>query len=229
MSAAGYIVGALTGGLAGSALTLSIQSFLRWRSRPILEIVFQRKEPGCDVETQRSHDEHGKPLLHEGKPIEVKYRYLRLKLKNSGRTFAANCSLCITEIEFSAPGQGRRVFEEEVLDLGLALTGPIAFNLAAKGHRFLDVVRTHDDPRRRPHLFGLTVEKIPERLGPQMYGAGRYKMKVFAAANNAASVSYEIEWSYDGSAGGLQILSCRALEGATSVAPSHHLLHGLKS
>jgi hypothetical protein len=206
MSASGYIVSALTGGLAGSTLTLLIQSYLRWRSRPILEIVFQSGEPGCDVKTHGFRvDNDGDFILHEGQRIEVQQRYLRLKLKNSGRTFAENCSVCITEIEFGAPGQGRRVFEEEILDLGLALSGSTVFNLAAGGHRFLDLARTHDDPLQG-HSFGVNAAKVPVRLGPELYGAGRYRMKVFVAANNASSVSREIEWSYDGPAGGLRII-----------------------
>jgi hypothetical protein len=202
----GYIIGALTGGLAGSVLTLVSQWCLRRWSQPKLEIVFQSEEPGCDVNTPAFRvDQDGNFILHEGNRIEVQQRYLRLKLKNSGRTFAENCSVCITKFEFRAPGQGRRVFEEEVLDLGLALTGLTVFNLAAKGHRFLDLARTHDDPSQG-HLFGVCFAQVPARLGRELYGAGSYKMEVFVAANNAKSKSYDIEWAYDGPAGGLRII-----------------------
>jgi hypothetical protein len=38
-----------------------------------------------------------------------------------------------------------------------------------------------------------------------MFGNGTYTMKIFVAANNAASVSRDVEWSYDGPAGGLRL------------------------
>jgi len=205
MSATGYILSVLTGGLAGSVLTLLSQSFLRWWRRPILEIVFQSGEPGCDVKTHGFRvDERGKPILDGGKPIEVQQRCLRLKLKNGGKTFAENCSVNITEIGFKAPGQGSKVFEEEVLELRLALTGSTSFNLASGGHRFLDIAHTEDS--LQGHSFGFDAAQIPVRLGRQGFGVGTFTMKVFAAANNAASVSREVKWSYDGQAGGVRIV-----------------------
>jgi hypothetical protein len=117
----GILASALTGGLAGAAFTFLVQCGTRWWLRPRLHIVFNGREPGCLVETNVVG--HTGPILS----------YVRIKIKNSGRSTAIGVIAFVTELIFDAPGTGSRRFEEDVIDLQLALGHPSPFVLAP-GH-----------------------------------------------------------------------------------------------
>jgi hypothetical protein len=74
------------GGLAGSALTLISQWISRRFMRPTLEIVFTNNESGCRLETN---------FLGQ---TDIGATYVRLKIKNRGRTMAQNVSVCTTQL-----------------------------------------------------------------------------------------------------------------------------------
>ena len=52
LSEGAWLLTALTGGLAGSIITLFGRGFVDWWNRPILAIVFNNGEPGCRVRTR---------------------------------------------------------------------------------------------------------------------------------------------------------------------------------
>jgi hypothetical protein len=199
-------IAVLSGGLAGAILTLSVQGFVRWWNIPVLAIVFRGREPGCRVPTHAwSGDEQCKPHTDpQVKPVAIHQQYLRLKIENRGNTFHKNVSACVTNIRFSAPGYGERAFPEEVFDLQLARTGGTVFNLASEGHRFLDLVHTEDTAQG--HSLSFDFVKASVRLAQMGFGAGIYMMKVFVSAENAASISDEVTWSYEGPLGGVKIV-----------------------
>lgn len=99
MSTAEILLPALTGGLAGALITLGAQSFFRYWNRPILGILFQKNEDGCDVSTQGwIVDYQGNPITDtQGNRRNVRQHYLRLKVTNRGKTFAKNVSVCVTQ------------------------------------------------------------------------------------------------------------------------------------
>jgi hypothetical protein len=121
------------GGLAGSALTLITQSIKQRLLRPRLEVLFNDQERGCCVDTNSIGE------------TEIAARYVRLKIKNSGRSTALGVSVCVTELTFTAPGAGAQEFGEHVLDLKLSLQiEPIlSFRLAPGAHRFVDLAHTN--------------------------------------------------------------------------------------
>jgi hypothetical protein len=72
----------------------------------------------------------------EGNRISGQTKYLRLKIKNRGKTFAKNVSLCVTQVTYKSGGVGEKTFPEEVFELRLAQTetvNPFVFNLTADG------------------------------------------------------------------------------------------------
>jgi hypothetical protein len=188
------LVSALSGGLAGSALTLISQSIKQARNRPVINLLFDHSEPGCLVDTStRSTD-------------QVVQRYLRIKVRNSGRSTAQEVSLSVTRIKFDAPGMGTRTFEEEVLDLKLGL-GPAArsvFRLAPGAHQYVDLAHTQLLPSGVAEYL-LDFVRTSARLTRLGFGAGTYRATIFASAKNASSASRDVIWTWDGGFPGLQI------------------------
>ena len=181
-----FFVSALTGGLAGSALTLLIQSLHRWWRRPILRIVCSSETPGCLVRTPALTPTGG----------NAEQNYLRLRIENSGRSFAKNTSVCVTSLTFSTSGSGHTTFEAEVFDLRSSLSGDIAvFNLASGGHRFVDLFHVVQ-VAGQPVGFAFDFALSPIRLAQLGFGPGRYSAQAFVSAENAASTSRVIGWSW---------------------------------
>jgi hypothetical protein len=114
---------ALTGGLAGALITLSLGALHRYWNRPILGIAFKNDDAGCVIKTPGVYKDE-KDQLHT-----VHQKYLRLKLINQGNTFARNASVCVTKITYRAVGAGDRTFAEEVFDLKLAMTSNRALSI----------------------------------------------------------------------------------------------------
>jgi len=129
------ILPAITGGFAGSLITLGLQSTIRYWNRPIL--VVDNDTKGSDLlPTGYLSDYEGNILKDtQGSSRYVKQHYLRLRIANLGNTFAKNVSACITSITYRRSGTDT-VFDAEVFELKLALTKDRAvFDVAAKGHR----------------------------------------------------------------------------------------------
>jgi hypothetical protein len=141
-----------------------------------------------------------------GNPVVLKQVYLRLRIENRGKTFAKNTSVCVTKIDYHRQGAPRASFEEEVLDLKLALTGNRAvFNLASGGHRFVDLIHTSQAPGQAAVVLAFDFMEQPSRLDLVGFDRGKYKLKVFATAENAKSQSEEVEFSWDGTLDGLTV------------------------
>jgi hypothetical protein len=202
------IISVLSGGLAGAFITLGGQAIIRFRNRPRPVVVFSEGEPGCVITTPGYLvDPQGNTINDEqGNPRTVQQKYLRLKIKNIGRTFAQNTSVFITEISYRAEGAQTRTFSEEVLELKLALAGDKSvFNLAAGGHRYVDVVHTQQGPGQAAVALIFDFVRGAVRLNLMGYGPGQYEMTIFVAAENCQSVRRIIRWSWNGTLNGLVI------------------------
>ena len=191
------LLSALTGGLAGSIFALLSQSFLSWIRKPVLQVSFSATSPGCDVSTTTNIDN-----LHQ--------HYLRLKIENVGRTFARNVSASMTAlVHISATSTKEdREFAEEVLDMKWSLIGGTRSDIPSRGHRFVDVI--HARKFRSDPASGTSIEfdfhPTPIRLPELGWRRGRYSATIFVAAENAASISKKISWSWDETFEGLRIL-----------------------
>jgi hypothetical protein len=71
-----------------------------------------------------------------GNPRWVNQVYLRLKVTNTGNTFAKDATVYVNGISYTPRSGGKIEFRAEVLDLKLALTfDRTVFNLAKVGRR----------------------------------------------------------------------------------------------
>jgi hypothetical protein len=194
---ASWLPATLTGGLAGSVLTLGGQALVRHCARPRLQIRFGADLSGCIVNTPE-----------DGGQQNIQQRYLRLRIENVGRTFAKNTSVCVTRIDFTAAGTGTHTFSEEVNELRLSRSDaatPSTFNLAAGGHQFVDLVHTQQEQGKAVVLI-FDFFRAAGRLTRLGYGPGQYQMTVFVAAENCQSVTRTVKWSFDGTLRGLTII-----------------------
>ena len=82
----GILTSAVTGGLAGAALSIITQWISRWWLRPRLEILFANEEPGCRIDTNVAGGTD--PVL----------RFIRLKVKNSGRSTALRRLIPLSQV-----------------------------------------------------------------------------------------------------------------------------------
>ena len=196
----------LFSGVFGAILTLGAQGIIAWWRSPILRLLFDETEDGCRVSTPawQTQDQAS------GQAVEiVEQVYLRLKVTNRGRTFAKNVNVCITEIGFADDDSPSA---EEVLDLGVALMPDSRgiFNLASKGHRFVDLVycdhhRLQFAVQTKPLLLVRLEQRLPEVIART--GSCVFETLVFVSAENAASVRALCRWHWDGTLKGLRIVA----------------------
>jgi hypothetical protein len=183
------VVSALTGGLAGSLVNLT----RNWWREPILKILFQENEKGCLITTNFVG---GNELLQ---------RYVRLKVRNAGRSTAKDVSICVVKLRFEAPDEDPVDFEQEVLDLKVAMTpDQITFRLAAGAHQYVDL--WHTQKEHGGVAFMTDFVATPATLAFFPRKPGIYRAEVFVSADNAPSVGYTASWSWDGQYPGLHIL-----------------------
>jgi hypothetical protein len=173
---------AMTGGLAGSLLTLFTQGVWSWWKRSRLEVLFDENVEGCLINTNTLGG------------VEDVQRYLRMKVRNAGRSTARDVSMWVTNLSFEAPGFGKTIFREDVLDLKVAMTeDQTVFRLAAGAHQYIDLIHAQKGA-------GLATDFVPTPVRLQRLGlrAGTYRAEVFVSADNAASVHHSVSWSWDG-------------------------------
>jgi hypothetical protein len=188
----------LLSGFAGALLTLSVQGIIHWWRKPVLRLLFSENIRGCRVSTPAWSFQNSETGVVG---TSAEQTYLRLKVANLGRTLAKNVNVCVTHIAL-ADGTP---FSEEVLDLKLALTRDrVIFNLASKGHQFVDFA--HCDQNRDHTTLHFDFTLIPARLHERLLGPGIYEMQVFGSAENAASVHASCRFRWDGTLEGLRIV-----------------------
>jgi len=167
------------------------------RERPRIQVLFDNAEPGCRVDTN---------VLGGTDPVQ---RYVRLKIRNSGRSTARGVSAYVTKLTFMAPRTRSRTYEEDVLDLKLANGRPSPFILAPGAHRYIDLAVVDKTNLSHSYIF----EAIPVRLREQGFGIvlGDYGAEIFVSAENAEAERRIVTWSWDGKFPGLDITGNRSV------------------
>lgn len=197
----------LTGGLAGAAFTFFVQWVSRLWQRPRLKILFRNGESGCCVQTRAA-----------GGPNAT--RYLRLKVRNLGRSTARGVSVHVTKLTFSDPNSGNRIFDEDVMDLRLSLQqgDVLSFSIAPHAYRFVDLVYVNETELIHHYDFQVPPERLPE----QGFGtdAGTYGAEIFAVAENAKADRLCVTWSWDKTFSGLKIIDSPWRRRFSRVRPS---------
>jgi hypothetical protein len=191
----------LTGGLAGAFFTQLIAFFTYLYRRPGLKLVFKPNVPGCTVDVPG----------HVGETTEwVPLRYLRVKAENVGRTTAHGVSVCVTKLEFWDRTSGTNKFDEEVLELPVALYSREVFDLAPGAYRYLDVFFAWDSSEPWNFRFAFvnastSAGRIYEPEYNKVYGRGSYRAHVLATAENALAYSDQLDWHFEGTRESLTI------------------------
>jgi hypothetical protein len=181
------------GGVLGFFLRPAIERLFASFFRPRLAIEFPGADPGCEVQT---------PVQGSQTPTQ---NHLRIRIRNCGRTTAQKVSIYGAVLRFVAPGQPDFEFREETLDLKLALTEDVVeFRLSPGAHRYVDLCHVHTI-RDSPRLYWHFVQK-PLRLYEQEFGAGQYRLRVFASSDNSESMAGDIIFSWDGTFNGLHAI-----------------------
>jgi hypothetical protein len=167
--------------------------------RPRIEVLFDNAEPGCRVDTN---------VLGGTEHV---MSWVRLKVKNSGRSTARGVSACVTKLTFTAPGVGTRTFAEEVIDLHLAFGLIGSFILAPGAHRYIDLA--HVSKSDLSYSYDFPPWEYPVRLREEHFGtdAGTYGAEIFVSANNAEATQRFVTWSWDGKFPGLDITGNRSV------------------
>jgi hypothetical protein len=180
---------ALTGGLAGAVLAI-ISRLLEWiLFRPRLTIIFTEEVEACATN-----------IFYEGN--EPTQRWLRIKIKNAGRSTAFSVAVSITQLTLTSEVQGGGTtttkVEDEVFAVRLAHHDFEPFPLAPHAHQFLDVA--HTEKGRPSRMFYEFRPNNLERHRRRGLGSdpGTYGAKIFATADNAKFVRSVIRWSWDG-------------------------------
>jgi len=199
-------IAGLVGGILGASFK-AIYDYIAYRwQRPLLVPVFYPSEEGCAVET----DAKGKD--RDDKDVVVRQRYLRLRIKNDGRSAAENVTASVIKISFKEPGATPTTFREEVLNLKVSLTEDHPVRIPAGAHVFMDVFFTVRG--KEPHgersavvAYGFEFRANPVRLQTFGFGIGSYAADLFVSADGAPTRLVEIKWTWDGTFDGLRAQS----------------------
>jgi hypothetical protein len=185
------------GGLAGAFF----REIAEWPRRPQLELIFAPNDRGCVVDT---------PATQGARP--GRQRYLRLRVRNIGRTTAHDVTVGLTEITFHSEVGNADLFDKEVFELPLSMSQPTQtrFDLPRQGHHFVDIFCV-EEFESVPIAMRFSFLRMPARLAARGYGRGSYSLAIFASARNAPSKTGRISWQWNGTVSGLNIVQPRRL------------------
>lgn len=129
------IVTALTGGLAGSVITQLLNITKEWCLKPKLQCVLSKRENGCIATTANG-------------------KYIRLKVKNTGRTIAKDVQVMI-----SINGNQTEVYDSIWSGLEKNIT-----NIPSNTFRYCDVLLVDTNNRINVVKFANTIsEQVTEK------------------------------------------------------------------
>jgi len=183
------LVAALSGGLAGAAFNQVVSIFLGWFQKPKLRLAFSTNTPGCQIDAKSFRD---------GAMQVTKRRFLRMQVKNEGRSLAKDVRVIVTS--FKGP---TGVSSSEIYDLFWSNTdNEVKTDIPSKSPRFIDICRLWHD-QTNPG-FEICAENVGSGW-PALTPNHKYSMSLVITANNAKTTDTEVSFTWDGTAGGLII------------------------
>ncbi len=148
----------LGGGLAGSILTQVVQKFTKWRERPILIAEFG--EPGDGSIIQQDLPASNAESLTKG--IQ---QWVRVKVKNRGRSTARSVRVIITSIGNKTSDLTEWNFDQEVIDCWWSHIGETKIDIPPQTWRFADIfVNEMTETRADLKFTGTGARNIPGRI-----------------------------------------------------------------
>ena len=195
-------IAAFSGGLAGALLTVSWQWFRAWFDSPRLTASFDGNIPGCLIQTPAGFLQ--KDLADIARTC--RQHYVRLKVKNAGRTVARGVVANLVEIRQTNAQGVTTEFSDEVLDLVVGLVGGTTIPVLPRGcHRFFDIAHVEQRDDTIAHHFD--VKATPFRLADLKFGPGKFEAKIQVAAENADPITTSARWSWNGTIDGVSVVA----------------------
>jgi len=192
-----WISSAASGAVAAWFLT----TIRQWLIRPKL-VVEINDTLGSTVETDTTDD-------------QLRQRYVRLVIRNKGRTLATNCCAFIDYVSRTDNLGTQYIFQTDLIDLGWSLSTDTIKHIPSRGYRLLDVAHTfirREDLEAKNHsatqfwINGRPV--IPKRLVPEIKMNSRYKIHVLVFGDNAASRKFSCQITVGNTVHDLTIERC---------------------
>ena len=141
------------GGLAGAFVTLATQKFTKWWEKPILV-------PGFGIDGDGS-------IINEPSPdaVQRKRQWVRLKVKNNGRSTARNVRVIIGSIGNKTSDQHAWDFTSEVIDCGWSHIDEFKIDIPPDTWRFADLfVLETTETNADVKFTGRGARNIPGRI-----------------------------------------------------------------
>jgi hypothetical protein len=195
-------VAGLTGGLAGAVLTQLVQLGRACWLKPVLSVDFSEGDSGCiveDVEAKAMSEQAQTPADPQGALFKLKY--LRLGVRNTGRTTALDVQVIVDKITVVESKQ--TTYRGEVMDFGWAHIGFKA-DIPSNTRRFADICKcAYSDNPTSLWLCAPTGWAKFQKDNP----AGKFSLDVYVAARNAKTVPKTITFQFQRTAESLTIPS----------------------
>ncbi len=183
-------VAGLTGGLAGAILTQLVQLCLACWLKPVLSVDFSEGDSGCTVENVVLQDNKGQ------------LKYLRLSVRNTGRTTASDVQVIIDKITVDA--SPKLTYAGEVMDFCWAQGVGFKANIPSNTPRFADICYCAYSANPTPlRLCAPAGWAKFQRDDP----TGIISLDVYITARNAKTVAKTIKFSFQRTAESLKIVS----------------------
>jgi hypothetical protein len=173
-----WVTAATSGAIAAWLLTYVRERYVRPKLR--IEI---NNDLGSTVETDTTD-------------LKTKTRYLRLIVRNDGRTMAKNCCAVIEYVKRTDPIGAELIFRTDLLDLKWSMSGQTMRHIPARGYRLVDLAHcmiaavdltagNHGATR-----IWIDAEQVPQRLIDELKMNTKYEIHLRVYGDNAAPVAF---------------------------------------
>lgn len=189
-----FWIALFTGGVGGSVCTLLTQIVSNGIKAPKLSLLFDESTEGCSIPKVTYWHRNGDA---------GERKYLRVMVRNKGRTEAKDVQIIVTKIESNVIPKWS--FSGEVFNLVWSSSDSSSrSDIPSLTHRFADVCYADYDPDLR-HLTLCATGGNLERLS-NADATGRITLEISVAASNARTKKSKVAFEFDGTAAGLKIL-----------------------
>jgi hypothetical protein len=186
------IVAAGIGFMGGGVMAWTIGTLVGWWRRPRISVTFDERS-GCYIHT----------LQAGGSSPPFDARFLRLLVRNSGRSVIRGCSGYVILIE-TRDANSASIYGKEVLELKWAHQDVGAKDIPVGAFFYLDLVKLLL-PTQGPGLFPCSNVIPNSYVAPPsrtpIFGQGlstaKYRFETLIAAENAAPVRFDVVFAFD--------------------------------
>ena len=171
----------LGGGLVGSVATLLWQRFFKWFDAPTLQADFGGKDDGTAVP----------PSIDAIDGPDGLQQWIRLKVRNSGRSSASKVRVMIFSVENKSVQAPNWLFSDEIIDCGWSHIGTREIDIQKNTWRYADLFcLTKEDGRIFIKFTGTGADRMPPVVE-------RLTLRIFVSGDNCATVTKTMTLQYN--------------------------------